>query len=300
MATRKHKGLGKGLAALISEDVHFNDSGDIIAGDQAGSEAPAPDQLVFEVAIDKIRPSKGQPRKQFDKQALEELSVSIREHGILQPLVVKPEDKGYSIIAGERRWRASRIAGLKQVPVIVRDLPARDVIEIALIENVQREDLNPIEEAMAYEHLIKAYHLTQGEIGIRIGKSRTAVTNTMRLLKLPESVREMVLEDLLSSGHARALLGLEDPRQMAALAKEIVQKKYSVRETEKKVQALKNPKKPRPKIERDPYIVDVEDHLRDQFKTGVRIIPQGKKGKGKIELAYYSLEDLNRILDLLK
>lgn len=212
--------------------------------------------------------------------------------------MVRPENNGYTIIAGERRWRAATMAGLKEVPVIVKDLPAKDVMELALIENVQREDLNAIEEAEAYGALMEHFNLTQGEIGIRIGKSRAAITNTMRLLNLPDKVRQEVLDDNISSGHARALLSLEDQRQMEALCEEIIDKKLSVRETEKKVKLLKNPpKEEKAKPEKNPYITAVEDGLKQKFATKVKI--SGKKDKGKIELEYYSTEDLNRILDLL-
>lgn len=297
----KHHGLGKGLKALISEEIAFDDSGNLEQPEGEVNQAPeADDRLVFELSLDKIRPNKNQPRKQFDRHALDELAASIEEHGILQPLVVKPEDGGYTIIAGERRFRAAAKAGLKTVPVIIKDLPDREVVEIALIENVQREDLNPIEEAQAYDALAKTYNLTQGEIAIRIGKSRAAIANTMRLLNLPQDVRDMVLDGKLSGGHARTLLSLDDPADMSKLARQIVAHNWSVRETERQVKLLKHPKPEKKKEPRDPYIIDVEDKLRDHFQTGVKIVPKGKQGKGKIELEYYSQDDLNRLLALLK
>ena len=285
----KSRGLGKGLKALIPDESFMSiDNSD---ADNAG-------KLVFFLQINKIRPNADQPRKKFNREKLEELAASIKEHGILQPLVVRPENNGYTIIAGERRWRAATMAGLKEVPVIVKDLPAKDVMELALIENVQREDLNAIEEAEAYGALMEHFNLTQGEIGIRIGKSRAAITNTMRLLNLPDKVRQEVLDDHISSGHARALLSLEDQKQMEALCEEIIDKKFSVRETEIKVKLLKNPpKEEKAKSEKNPYITAVEDGLKQKFATKVKI--SGKKDKGKIELEYYSTEDLNRILDLL-
>ncbi|MDO5432812.1 ParB/RepB/Spo0J family partition protein [Eubacterium sp.] len=285
----KSRGLGKGLKALIPDESFMSiDNSD---ADNAG-------KLVFFLQINKIRPNADQPRKKFNREKLEELAASIKEHGILQPLVVRPENNGYTIIAGERRWRAATMAGLKEVPVIVKDLPAKDVMELALIENVQREDLNAIEEAEAYGALMEHFNLTQGEIGIRIGKSRAAITNTMRLLNLPDKVRQEVLDDHISSGHARALLSLEDQKQMEALCEEIIDKKLSVRETERKVKLLKNPpKEEKAKPEKNPYITAVEDGLKQKFATKVKI--SGKKDKGKIELEYYSTEDLNRILDLL-
>ncbi len=285
----KSRGLGKGLKALIPDE-------NFMSIDNSDTENA--EKLVFFLQINKIRPNADQPRKKFNREKLEELAASIKEHGILQPLVVRPENNGYTIIAGERRWRAATMAGLKEVPVIVKDLPAKDVMELALIENVQREDLNAIEEAEAYGALMEHFNLTQGEIGIRIGKSRAAITNTMRLLNLPDKVRQEVLDDNISSGHARALLSLEDQKQMEALCEEIIDKKLSVRETEKKVKLLKNPpKEEKAKPEKNPYITAVEDGLKQKFATKVKI--SGKKDKGKIELEYYSTEDLNRILDLL-
>ena len=285
----KSRGLGKGLKALIPDESFMSID---------NSDTENAEKLVFFLQINKIRPNADQPRKKFNREKLEELAASIKEHGILQPLVVRPENNGYTINAGERRWRAATMAGLKEVPVIVKDLPAKDVMELALIENVQREDLNAIEEAEAYGALMEHFNLTQGEIGIRIGKSRAAITNTMRLLNLPDKVRQEVLDDNISSGHARALLSLEDQRQMEALCEEIIDKKLSVRETEKKVKLLKNPpKEEKAKPEKNPYITAVEDGLKQKFATKVKI--SGKKDKGKIELEYYSTEDLNRILDLL-
>ena len=285
----KSRGLGKGLKALIPDESFMSID---------NSDTENAEKLVFFLQINKIRPNADQPRKKFNREKLEELAASIKEHGILQPLVVRPENNGYTIIAGERRWRAATMAGLKEVPVIVKDLPAKDVMELALIENVQREDLNAIEEAEAYGALMEHFNLTQGEIGIRIGKSRAAITNTMRLLNLPDKVRQEVLDDHISSGHARALLSLEDQKQMEALCEEIIDKKLSVRETEKKVKLLKNPpKEDKAKPEKNPYITAVEDGLKHKFATKVKI--SGKKDKGKIELEFYSTEDLNRILDLL-
>ena len=285
----KSRGLGKGLKALIPDESFMSID---------NSDTENAEKLVFFLQINKIRPNADQPRKKFNREKLEELAASIKEHGILQPLVVRPENNGYTIIAGERRWRAATMAGLKEVPVIVKDLPAKDVMELALIENVQREDLNAIEEAEAYGALMEHFNLTQGEIGIRIGKSRAAITNTMRLLNLPDKVRQEVLDDHISSGHARALLSLEDQKQMESLCEEIIDKKLSVRETEKKVKLLKNPpKEDKANPEKNPYITEVEDGLKQKFATKVKI--SGKKDKGKIELEFYSTEDLNRILDLL-
>lgn len=285
--------LGKGLKALIAEDIQFDDDGSVIGPDGKKDD----EGIVFELDISKIRPNADQPRKNFDKTALEEMAASIREHGVLQPLVVRKDDDGYTIIAGERRFRAANMAGLETVPVIVKDLSDKDVMEIALIENVQREDLNPIEEAMAYEKLIKDYHLTQNEIGKQIGKSRAAVANIIRLLNLPESVRKMVLDGKLTSGHARALLGLEKPEDMEKLAGEIVKNNLNVRETERRVREFGKKQKVKKPRERDPYLVDVEERLKEHFNTGVKIKSKGEKGR--IELEYYSMDDLNRLLEML-
>ena len=285
----KQKGLGKGLKALINEDFNFDE--DLTAPKEEK------EPLIFELEISKIRPNADQPRRNFSRVALEELAASISEHGILQPLVVKPEGKGYTIVAGERRFRAAQIAGLKVVPVIIRDLSPKDVMEIALIENVQREDLNAIEEALAYGKLMDAYHLTQGEIGIRIGKSRTSITNTMRLLNLPKEVQLQVLDEKISSGHARALLSLDTPEQMIELGKEIEEKKLSVRDVEKRVKQIKHPKKEKEEKVLNPYLVDLEDQLTHQYETAVHI--KGTDKKGKIELEYYSTEELNRLLELM-
>jgi ParB family chromosome partitioning protein len=300
MSSKKHhNGLGKGLAALISEDIHFDENGSLESEPQ--SENTHQDGgLIVELPIGKIRPNKEQPRKHFDQRALEELATSIKEHGVLQPLVVKKEEGAYTIIAGERRWRAATLAGLDTIPVIVKDLSDREVVEIALIENVQREDLNPIEEAMAFEQLSKEYNLTQGEIGIRIGKSRAAVTNVMRLLKLPVSVRQMVLKNQLSGGHARALLGLEDGKMMEALAKKAIERNWSVREMEDAVRRVKHPRKPKAQKNKDPYLVDVEDQLSKHLGASVKLTPKNKKGSGKITIDYASTDDLNRILELIK
>ncbi|MDD4691364.1 ParB/RepB/Spo0J family partition protein [Eubacterium aggregans] len=284
----KAKGLGKGLKALISEEINF---------DEEVAKVEEKEPLIFELEINKIRPNSDQPRKNFARIALEELAASIAEHGILQPLVVKPEGKGYTIVAGERRFRAASIAGLKVVPVIIRDLSAKDVMEIALIENVQREDLNAIEEAMAYGKLMDAYNLTQGEIGIRIGKSRATVANTMRLLNLPKELQNQVLDEKISSGHARALLALEEPGQMIALGKEIEEKHLSVREVEKRVKAIKNPRKEKELPSANPFLVDLEDQLTHRYATAVHI--KGTDQKGKIELEYFSTEELNRLLELM-
>ncbi|MBK5244042.1 MAG: ParB/RepB/Spo0J family partition protein [Eubacteriaceae bacterium] len=289
----KNTGLGKGLRALIPDEVILSAEGEDLKVDV--------EKLVFYVKTSNIRPNPEQPRKSFDRGKLEELGASIREHGIIQPIVVKPDGKGYTIIAGERRWRAANIVGLKEVPVIVRDLPAEEVLEIALIENVQRENLNSIEEALAYEGLMSNFNLTQGEIGIRIGKSRTAVANTLRLLKLPESVQNDVAQGRISSGHARAILIMEEAEKMEAFSKEIIEKGLSVRETEKRIKKLQIEGIVAPlqkkKIDTTAYVMEIKDALEKIFATKVNFSSRGKSGK--IELSYFSLEELDRILALL-
>jgi len=289
----KNTGLGKGLRALIPDEVILSAEGEDLKVNV--------EKLVFYVKTSNIRPNPDQPRKSFDRGKLEELGASIKEHGIIQPIVVKPDGKGYTIIAGERRWRAANIVGLKEVPVIVRDLPAEEVLEIALIENVQRENLNSIEEALAYEGLMGNFNLTQGEIGIRIGKSRTAVANTLRLLKLPESVQNDVAQGRISSGHARAILIMEEPEKMEAFSKEIIEKGLSVRETEKRIKKLQIEGIVAPlqkkKIDTTAYVMEIKDALEKRFATKVNFNSRGKSGK--IELSYFSLEELDRILALL-
>ncbi|KNZ42564.1 ParB/RepB/Spo0J family partition protein [Acetobacterium bakii] len=289
----KNTGLGKGLRALIPDEVILSADGEDLELDV--------EKLVFHVKTSNIRPNPEQPRKSFDRGKLEELGASIKEHGIIQPLVVKPDGKGYTIIAGERRWRAANMVGLKDVPVIVRDLPAEEVLEIALIENVQREDLNSIEEALAYEGLMGKFNLTQGEIGIRIGKSRTAVANTLRLLKLPEAIQNDVAQGRISSGHARAILIMEEPEKMTAFAKEIMEKGLSVRETEKRIKKLQIEGMVSPlqkkKVDTSAYVMEIRDALEKRFATKVNFSSHGKSGK--IELSYFSLDELDRILALL-
>lgn len=283
----KAKGLGKGLSALISEDT-------FVAPPQEGEDQ----KLVFTVKTNKIRPNADQPRKEFNREAIGELAASIKEHGVLQPLLVRAEKNGYTIIAGERRWRAATAAGLKEIPVIIKDLEDKEVLEVALIENVQREDLNPMEEARAYRMLMDNYNLNAGEVGIRIGKSRSAVANTLRLLNLPDGVAKYVLSGELSYGHARALLPVEDEEQALDIAQRIIAEGLSVRETEALIRKLNRPVEEKREPQENPYIVAVEDALNHKLATKVKIKEKSQE-KGMIQLDYYSLEDLNRILGLL-
>lgn len=289
----KNTGLGKGLRALFPEE-------GIISEDNGALEVDA-EKLVFYVKTNNVRPNPDQPRKSFDRGKLEELGISIKEHGIIQPIVVKPEAKGYTIIAGERRWRAANMVGLKEVPVIIKDLPPEEVLEIAIIENVQRENLNSIEEALAFEGLMENFNMTQGEIGIRIGKSRTAVANTLRLLKLPASIQNEVAKGNITPGHARAILILEDPEKMEAFANEIIEKGLSVRDAEKRIKKMQAEGSAKPlqkqKADNSGYIREIQEGLEEKFKTKVSLNNRGKKGK--IEFSYSSLEELDRILELL-
>lgn len=257
------------------------------------------------IRIDEIEPNRAQPRKNFDEDALHELADSIRQFGIIQPLVVqKCENDNYEIIAGERRWRAARIAGLKEVPVIIKDYSNLESIEIALIENIQREDLNPIEEAMAFQRLIEEFGLKQDEAAEKVAKSRTAVTNSLRLLKLDDRVKQMIIEDMISSGHGRALLGIEDKDEQYLIATKIFDHKMSVRETEKLVKSLAQNKEAKEKAKRiDEESLIVLKSMEEKIKSiiGTKVCIKGKSNdKGKIEIEYYSMDELERIMDLFE
>ncbi|MBY0054286.1 ParB/RepB/Spo0J family partition protein [Brevibacillus agri] len=275
------RGLGKGLNALITSNL-------IEEGEQ-----------VKEVSVSEIRPNPYQPRKEFEQSAIDELANSIREHGIIQPLIVRKSIKGYELVAGERRLRAAKLAGLKQVPVVVKAYTDQQLMEIALIENLQRENLNPLEEAEAYEKLIAHHDYTQEQLAQRIGKSRPHVANMLRLLQLPESIRKMVSAAELSMGHARALLGVSDEKVQKQLAKDVVEKGLNVRQLEELVKQLsvsRETKKKKP-AKSEPILIELEERLRSRFGTAVKI----KKGakRGKIEIDFYSQEDLQRIIEIL-
>jgi len=279
------KALGKGLEALFpsNESIPTIESTDT--------------KNVIELKINEIDPNVNQPRKKFDDEKLTQLAESIKQHGIVQPIIVKKEGNSYKIVAGERRWRAARIAGLTKVPVIIKDLSDREILEVALIENLQREDLNPIEEAEAYDKLINDYGLTQEELSEIIGKSRSAVANSVRLLKLSNENRKNVVEGLLSSGHARALLAIEDEELQNKIADEIILRDLNVRETEKLIRKyLKNKPVDKKIKNKDVEYVQIEEKLKDIFKTKVELQKGNKKGKILIE--YYSDEELDRILGL--
>ena len=252
------------------------------------------------VKINEVEPNREQPRKDFDEDSLMELADSIKQFGILQPLIVQKKKDYYEIIAGERRWRAAKLAGIKEVPIIVKNYTDQEIVEISLIENIQRENLNPIEEAMAYKRLLEEFNLKQDEVAERVSKSRTAVTNSMRLLKLSSRVQQMIVDDMISTGHARALLAIDDEEQQFMLANKIFDEKLSVRETEKLVKALKNPKKEVKKVKQERMFVynDLADHMKNIIGTKVSVNPKAN-GKGKIEIEYYSEDELERIYDLI-
>jgi ParB family chromosome partitioning protein len=297
MSTRQ--ALGKGLEALIPLQGDYDETpGSSPAG---GGNNGAPYQL----SIDRISPNPFQPRHDFDPKELDELAASIRENGIIQPVMVRPKADGqFELVAGERRWRAAKLVGLAQVPVIIREMNDTECLEIALIENIQRSDLNPVDEALAYQQLMIQFTLTQEEVAQKVGKDRSSVANTLRLLKLPESVLKLVKTGQLSEGHARAVLGLEDPEMIERLSEKILRDGLSVRETERIAQGIKpvnaSPEKSRKKSQdmKDPHTRHLEEELRRKLGTQVKVMPRNSQ-KGKIEIEYYSLEDLDRILALL-
>lgn len=255
------------------------------------------------IKINLIEPNKSQPRKQFDEEALQELSDSIKKYGVLEPLIVTKKGDYYEIIAGERRWRAARMAGIKEVPVVIRDYTDKEIMEISLIENIQREDLNPIEEAEAYEALISEYNLKQEEVAERVSKSRSTITNSLRLLKLCEDVRQMVMYNMISTGHARALIPIEDPKLQYETAAIVYDQKLSVRETEAYVKAIleKKPEKEekqKPQKDLSVFYSDIENKLKSILGAKIAI-KASNNDKGKIEINYYSQDELDRITEML-
>ncbi len=290
MATKK--GLGKGLDSLISNKIDRDVKKKVEQKDENVSRETM-------VPLAKVEPNKGQPRRNFNKEALEELANSIRLHGIIQPLVVRENGDMFEIIAGERRWRAARLAGLKEVPVLVKNYEAQELYEVALIENIQREDLNAIEEAVAYKKLIEEYHLTQEQVAERVGKSRVAVTNAMRLLKLDERVQQMLIDGELSAGHARALLSLEDTELQYVVASKAISGKWSVREMEAYVKKLLTPKTPEPQPNKAEEAIYAEFEEKLKLATGTKVsINRKNKDKGKIEIEYYSIDEFERLMQL--
>lgn len=294
MAVRK-KGLGKGLDSLIPDNKPVKP---VSAVKEEESESKSGEQMV---KLNMVEPNREQPRKFFEEDSLLELADSIKQYGVLQPLLVRKQKDYYEIIAGERRWRAAKLAGIKEIPVIIKEYTEQEVVEIALIENIQRENLNPIEEAMAFKKLLTEFHLKQDEVAERVSKSRTAVTNSMRLLKLNEKVQQMIIDDMISTGHARALLAIDDQEQQHALAVKIFDEKLSVRETEKLIKNIKKPKeekKPEKKIENSFVYDDLAEKMKQALGTKVKVLAKGN-GKGKIEIEYYSDSELERMFDII-
>ena len=296
----KRNGLGKGLDSLIPNK--SNKSPSTVEKQSVKTEKEEKSTATGEilVKINEVEPNREQPRKDFDEDSLMELADSIKQFGILQPLIVQKKKDYYEIIAGERRWRAAKLAGIKEVPIIIKDYSNQEIVEISLIENIQRENLNPIEEAMAYKRLLEEFNLKQDEVAERVSKSRTAVTNSMRLLKLSDRVQQMIVDDMISTGHARALLAIDDEEQQYMLANKIFDEKLSVRETEKLVKALKNPKKEvkKQKLEHTFVYQNIEEQMKNIIGTKVSVNAKAN-GKGKIEIEYYSEEELERIYDLI-
>ena len=291
------RGLGKGLDSLIPTNVMMESEVKHATVSTASSPEEEKDGTLM-VKLSKVEPNREQPRKNFDEDSLQELAESLKQFGMLQPILVQNRGDYYEIIAGERRWRAAKIAGLKEVPVIVRELTDQEIVEISLIENIQREDLNPIEEAQAYKRLLTEFHLKQDEVAERVSKSRPAVTNSMRLLKLCDEVQKMVVDDMISTGHARALISIEDPEEQYLIAQKIFDEKLSVREVEKLVKDLHKPPKP-PKEENktlQAIYQEISERLKQSLSTKVSVSAK-QNGAGKIEIEFYNHEDLERLLE---
>lgn len=293
MAAKK-MGLGKGLDSMIPPKMNQADTsvkeGNVL---QTGETV---------LKINDVEPNKDQPRKNFNEEALKELSDSIKLHGIVQPLVVSKQDDYYEIIAGERRWRAAKMAGLKEVPVVIKDYSPQEIMEVALIENIQREDLNPVEEAKAYQRLIREYNLKQEEVAEKVSRSRTAITNSLRLLKLGDQILDMLVEETITSGHARALLGIADSERQYEAAQQIVRDNLSVRDTEKLVKNINNPpvkKESKKELKNDFIYRDLEEKLKQTIGTKVSI-NRKSENQGKLEIEYYSQEELEKIVAYFK
>ena len=294
MATAR--GLGKGLDTLIP-------TGKVeVKSKKSTEKSNEVKEPTTTVKITMVEPNREQPRKNFDQDALEQLADSIKQYGLIQPIVVQDRKTYYEIIAGERRWRAAKIAGLKEVPVIIKNYTEQEIVEISLIENIQRENLNPIEEAMAYKRLLNEFNLKQDEVAERVSKSRTAVTNSMRLLKLCDEVQQMIIDEMITTGHARALISVEDPEQQYILAQKIFDEKLSVRHVEKLVKDFGKTKKEKKAKEKDKALEviyqEIEQKLKDKVGTKVSITSKGD-GAGKLEIEFYNHDDLERIIALL-
>lgn len=290
MGRNKH-GLGKGLDSLIPD----------IVGEEEETENEG-NKAETLIDINKVEPNREQPRKIFNEDALQELADSIKQYGIIQPLVVQKRDDYYEIIAGERRWRAAKKAGLKQVPVIVKELSEQEIVEISLIENIQREDLNPIEEALAYKRLLEEFDLKQDEVAEKVSKSRAAITNSLRLLKLDKRVQQMLVDEMITPGHARAILNIEDPDEQYEFSQKIFDEKMSVRDVEKEIRKLKDKDKKKNKPEPEEIdqellnqLKEMEELLKQKTGTKVQISPKNRES-GKIEIDYFSTEEFEKII----
>ncbi len=304
------KGLGRGLGAIFGEEVVKENKEETEKKAKAKAEAKAAEEMdekgrILMLKLDLVQPNKEQPRKTFDEEKINELAESIKNYGVLQPLLVQKNGSFYEIIAGERRWRAAKAAGLKEIPAVLKEYSKQEAMEISLIENVQRADLNPIEEALGYRQLIDEFGLTQEEIAIRVAKSRVAITNTMRLLKLDEQIQNMLVQGVITSGHARALLSLEDTALQLKAAKEILDKKLSVRETERLVKRMQKETSGEKKEEKKPdeTLALIYQNLEDRMKSvmGTKVSIHNKdKNKGRIEIEYYSEAELERIVEMIE
>lgn len=299
MPPKKKSGLGSGLDGLIPKK--NTSTATTSTKKESEKEVTKADLMV---SINKVEPNREQPRKFFDEDKLLELSESIKQHGIISPIIVQKREDYYEIIAGERRWRAAKMAGLKEVPVLIRDLSEQEIMEIALIENLQREDLNAMEEALGYQQIIEKFKLKQDELAEKVSKSRTAITNSLRLLKLDERVQQMVRDDLIQTGHARALLGISDPDKQYEFAQMVFDKRMSVRDVEKEIKKLqKDKKEPKTQTKEDAQrsIIyrDLEENLKRIIGTKVNILSKDEN-KGKIEIEYYTKDELDRIIDMLR
>ena len=300
----KKMGLGRGLNTLIPKTpiVDEEDVEQVKKKVSRSSKTKKKEETKKELTlpIDKIEPNPDQPRNQFDEDTLQELADSIKQYGMLQPILVTPKDDFYEIIAGERRWRAAKQAGLNEVPVMIRKYNENEIVEIALIENIQRDNLNPIEEAMAYKRLMEEFELKQDEVATKVSKSRASITNSLRLLKLDPRVQKMLEEEMISTGHARALLAISNKDKQYEIAQKVFDEKLSVRDTEKLVKEIKNPKKPKEKVKtvNDFIYKDLANKMKEVMGTKVSIASKGN-GKGKIEIEYYSDEELERMFDMI-
>ncbi|MGL5260581.1 MAG: ParB/RepB/Spo0J family partition protein [Lachnospiraceae bacterium] len=287
------RGLGRGLDSLIPS------SGDSAAKINIKEEIlEKPDSIV---SINKIEPNKEQPRKNFDEDTLLELAESIKQFGLLQPILVQDRKDYYEIIAGERRWRASKIAGLKEVPVIIKNLTEQEIVEISLIENIQRENLNPIEEALAYKRLLTEFNLKHDKLAERVSKSRTAVTNSIRLLKLTDDVQQMLIQDMISTGHARALLAIEDEEEQYNLAQKVFDEKMSVRDIEKYIKSLGKPEKKKKEVNKSIEVIykEMEEQLKEVLSTKVNISYK-ENGSGKFEIEFFNNDDFERLVEIFR